>query len=157
VNGWDPQSLIAGARAKKSWKCSEGHVWETSVGARTGTKESGCPTCAKYGFDPNKDGWLYYMAQKEWGLVQIGITNVPNQRLSKHKKSGWELIDLKGPMKGDLTRSWESDILKFVENRGIEVGSKNIAGAFDGYSESWKLADYFPKDLREIMEEVRNG
>jgi Probable Zinc-ribbon domain len=157
VNGWDPQSLIAGARAKKSWKCSEGHVWETSVGARTGTKESGCPTCAKYGFDPNKDGWLYYMAHEEWGLVQIGITNVPNQRLNKHKKSGWDLIDLKGPMKGDLTRNWESDILNYVENRGIEVGSKKIAGAFDGYSESWKQEDYFPQSLKEIMEEVRNG
>ena len=60
-------------------------------------------------------------------------------------------------MKGDLTRNWESDILNYVENRGIEVGSKKIAGAFDGYSESWKQEDYFPQSLKEIMEEVRNG
>lgn len=157
VDGWDPTAIIAGSRIKKSWKCLEGHTWQTSIGSRTGSKESGCPTCAKYGFDPNKNGWLYFLIQKQWGLLQIGITNVPEQRLKKHSNSGWELLDLKGPMDGFLAREWEGFILKYITNLGHKVGSKDIAGSFDGYTESWKISDFSPKTLAEIMDKVRDS
>jgi hypothetical protein len=35
--------------------------------------EQGCPTCAKYGFNPDKDAWFYLMQRP--GEQQLGITN----------------------------------------------------------------------------------
>ena len=43
--GWDPSTLTAGSNKRVAWKCSKGHVWETSVANRAG-KKSGCPFCA---------------------------------------------------------------------------------------------------------------
>jgi hypothetical protein len=35
------------------------------VSDRTGNHKSGCPTCSKYGFDPNKDFFLYKFFGKD--------------------------------------------------------------------------------------------
>jgi len=38
-------------------------------------KGSGCPKCAQYGFNPDKEATLYYIKDKDTGLYKIGITN----------------------------------------------------------------------------------
>lgn len=45
ANGWDPTTISRGSPSKREWKCSKGHLWEASVGARTGLN-SGCPYCS---------------------------------------------------------------------------------------------------------------
>jgi hypothetical protein len=45
ADGWDPSVTLAGGKTPRRWKCSSGHRWEVSVGARVGHK-SGCPACA---------------------------------------------------------------------------------------------------------------
>lgn len=133
--GWDPTSVTAGSNQKKLWKCNEGHEWIAPVAQRT--SGHGCPSCSQSGFDPNKDGWLYFLSHPDWEMLQVGITNVPDDRLSTHKRLGWEVLELRGPMNGDLARQWETDILRMLRKKGAIVGTTEIAGRFSGYTESW--------------------
>lgn len=151
--GWDPSKFIGGSNKKFKWKCDDGHEWIASVGART--QGSGCPKCAKYGFNPGKDAWLYFLCHRTWEMFQIGITNVPDVRLAIHRRSGWEMVELRGPMDGSIAREWETSILQMLRSRGAKVGGETVVGKFDGYTEAW-LAQSFPvSSLRELMEKVQ--
>jgi len=44
-------------------------------------------------------------------MLQIGITNFPDDRLGTHKHLGWEVLEVRGPMDGLLARNWETSIL----------------------------------------------
>ena len=72
AHGWDPDFLTKGVHQRLEWKCSLGHIWQTTMGQRTHTKRgSGCPTCSNRvilsGFNdlatlfpdlvPSADGW----------------------------------------------------------------------------------------------------
>ena len=151
VDGWDPTQFLSGSRIKKAWKCVEQHKWETAISSRTGSKKSGCPTCAKYGYDINAEGYLYLLKHPGWEMLQIGITNVPDVRLPKHKKSGWEIIELRGPMDGLLTQKWETAILRMLKAKGADLSNKEIAGKFDGYSEAWSKSTFPVKSIKELM------
>ena len=151
--GWDPTSVTAGSNQKKLWKCNEGHEWIAPVAQRT--SGHGCPSCSQSGFDPNKDGWLYFLSHPDWEMLQVGITNVPDDRLSTHKRLGWEVLELRGPMNGDLARQWETDILRMLRKKNAIVGSTEIAGRFTGYTESWMKSSFPASSLKELMEKVR--
>ncbi len=146
--GWDPSSVTIGSALKKKWKCEEGHTWVTSVATR---QLSGCPTCAITGFDPNAEGYLYFIEQNDWEMFQIGITNVPDDRLSRHKRTGWELLELRGPMDGYLTQQWETAILRMLKAKGADLSNSKIAGKFDGYSEAWSKSTFEVKSIKELM------
>lgn len=151
--GWDPSLVSAGSHTKKLWKCQEGHTWEISPhGRKRGTV--GCPTCSSSGFDPNIDAWLYFLKHEKWDMLQIGITNFPDQRLYRHKKNDWEVIEIRGPMDGYLTRDWETSILATLGLMGVKVGPSDVAGKFDGYTEAWRMSDYNPKSIVELMKAV---
>jgi hypothetical protein len=152
--GWNPTTIIGGSHKKLEWKCSFGHVWDALANSRT-SMDSGCPTCSITGFDPNKDGWLYFLEHPDWEMQQIGITNVPDDRLATHKRLGWIVVELRGPMKGDLTRQWETDILRMLRAKKAVVGDTAIAGKFTGYTESWLEKSFSVKSLRELMQMVR--
>ncbi len=47
--GWDPSEYLLNAAARKHWKCSLGHTWESTIDNRS---KSGCPYCA------NKKVWF---------------------------------------------------------------------------------------------------
>ena len=149
ADGWDATSVSASSQYKKKWKCLEGHTWVTSVGNRKQGK--GCPTCANTGFDPNDEGWLYFLNHSDWQMLQIGITNYPRIRLKTHSKLGWELIELRGPMDGHLVQQWETAILRHLRENGAEMANKIGIEPFDGYSESWLKDSFTFHSLREIM------
>lgn len=50
VDGWDPSTVGAGSRRILPWRCTEGHVWKSSVTQRTSGgyqgKGTGCPFCS---------------------------------------------------------------------------------------------------------------
>jgi Probable Zinc-ribbon domain len=153
ADGWDPRTVIAGQRARLLWKCSQGHP-SFKMPSFKRVSGQGCPACAKFGFNPGKPGWLYLFEHELWGLLQIGITNVPDQRLAKHQASGWRLLDLRGPMPGEVAREWEQSILRSIRRRGVNTGPKHIAGKFDGYSEAWLQDDlpvHFLKSLTDLV------
>jgi hypothetical protein len=113
--------------------------------------ESGCPTCAVTGFDPNKDGFLYFLSHSKWSMYQIGITNFPDDRLHSHEKLGWKLLEIRGPMDGLLTQTWETAILRMLKAKGADLSNSKIAGKFDGYSEAWSKSTFSTKSIKELM------
>ena len=151
---WDPTTVTAGSGTKREWICESGHRWKTSVVDRS--HGSGCPSCAAFGFDPNRDGWLYLLSHRDWRMLQIGITNSPQTRMQKHRRIGWELIELRGPMDGLIAREWETSILRMLKRHGAKLAPEEIAGKFDGFTEAWLTGSYEAKSLRDLMDAVQN-
>lgn len=150
--GWDPSTVTIGTESKRKWKCELDHIWSAAVKDRYSGR--GCPSCAKTGFDPNSEGWIYFLTHPRWQMLQIGITNNPEDRLSRHKRLGWKIIEIRGPMDGLIARGWETSILQMLKRHGAEVGPERVAGKFDGYTESWLVQSFPAKSLRELMELV---
>ena len=146
---WDPKSVTEFSNKILMWKCEIGHRWRASVNHRS--NDRGCPSCANSGYDPNVDGYLYFINHTSWMMLQVGITNFPADRLSKHTKSGWELIELRGPMDGHLTQQWETAILRMLKTKGADLSNSKIAGKFDGYSEAWSKSTFEVKSIKELM------
>lgn len=155
ANGWNPSNVLPGSEVRKSWKCKEGHSWITPVYHRTSKKATGCPTCAKTGFDPNQDGYIYFLRHEQWEMLQIGITNVPDDRLGRHKRLGWIVLELRGPMDGLATQDLETSLLRMLKIKGAKLSHREVAGKFDGYSEAWMEQSYPVKSLKELIENLR--
>jgi hypothetical protein len=151
--GWDPSTLTHGSPKKVIWICDQGHKWRTSPNTRNQGK-TGCPTCAKTGFDPNKSGWLYLVDHDEIAMFQIGISNFLENRLAEHKRRGWEVIELRGPMDGRLTQQLETSCLHALEKRGAILGHKAGIEKFDGYSEAWTKASLNVTSIKQILDWV---
>jgi hypothetical protein len=149
ADGWDPSTVSYGSETKNWWLCPVGHRYKTSPNKRTMGR--GCPTCAESGFDPNKEAFLYFLEHPIWEMYQIGITNVPEIRLRKHERSGWELIEIRGPMDGHLTQNWETSILRMLRKKGADLSNKKIAGKFDGYSEAWSKSTFAATSIQQLM------
>lgn len=146
---WDPTKFVSSGKKKFKWKCLKGHIWSQTIQERK--SGSGCPSCAKSGFDPNRDGYFYLIIHPDWGMQQIGITNQPKIRLGTHKRLGWELIELRGPMDGHLTQQWETAILRMLKAKGADLSNDKIAGKFDGYSEAWSKSTFEVRTIKELM------
>jgi hypothetical protein len=148
--GWDPTTVTRGSSLVREWQCGDGHKWKTSVAHRT-IEGNGCPSCSITGFDPNSQGWIYFLYHPQWQMLQIGISNFPDDRLKKHKKLGWKLLELRGPMDGHLTQQWETAILRMLKAKGADLSNAKIAGRFDGYSEAWSKSTFEIKSIKELM------
>jgi len=151
--GWNPKTISYGSSKKLRWQCKEGHEWSTKVSART-YMSSGCPSCATYGFDPNLEGWLYFLEHDRWDLFQIGISNYPDRRIDRHKKSGWSAITVRGPMNGDLAQNLETTILHAIEKRGAQLAHKTDIKQFDGWSEAWTKASLPVTSIKQLLDWV---
>ena len=151
ADGWDPKTVVSGSAARLKWKCSNGHSYFGILNNRTSLQNSGCPSCADSGFDPNENGYLYFLEHQKFEMYQIGITNVPESRLAKHKKAGWKVLELRGPMDGQLTRQWERAILEMLKFNRADLSNSKIAGKFDGYSEAWSKSTFPTKSIKELM------
>jgi hypothetical protein len=157
---WDPTTVSAGSsKGTKEWKCSEGHIWKARVQSRTeqGVMR-GCPSCANYGFDPNKRAFLYLLVHKEWDLFKIGIANNMKNRLREHIFLGWELSDSWGPADGLLIYNWEQSILKYVKNSGGDFSAVDVAGrTFSGWTECWTQQSFEISSIKSIMESIQKA
>ena len=143
-------SVTASSHKTGKWKCKYNHEWSTRIANRRGG-ETGCPSCAYSGFDPNLPAFLYFLHQPFWMMFQVGITNNPDRRLSEHQKNGWELIEIRGPMDGHLTKKWEKAILRMLKANGADLANEKIAGKFDGYSEAWSKSTFEVNSIKELM------
>ncbi len=152
AHGWDPKTVIAGTHRKLEWKCSKGHIWKAVGSSRT--IGQGCPSCANYGFDPNQNGYFYFLIQPKWEVYQIGITNFPDYRLKSHNKNGFELLELRGPIDGHSARELETAILRYLKSQKADLSPEHVAGKFDGYSESWTMDSYKVNNLKELIDKA---
>lgn len=149
ADGWDPSTVTTGTDLKKKWKCANEHSWVAVVGSRT--RGINCPSCAKFGFDPGLDGYFYFLEHNDWEMFQIGISNYPDHRIADHKRLGWEVLELRGPMDGHLTQQWETAILRMLKAKGADLSNAKIAGKFDGYSEAWSKSTFEVKSIKQLM------
>jgi glutaredoxin len=149
---WNPKTISFGSNIKKKWKCPNGHIWIVSPSVRTGKGGSNCPTCSMTGFDPNSDSYLYFLNHPDWEMFQIGITNFPDDRLAIHRKTGWEVLEIRGPFDGHSTQQWETDILRMLKAKGADLSNSKIAGKFDGYSEAWSKSTFPVESIKELMQ-----
>ncbi len=152
ADGWDPTTATAGSHKIVGWKCGLGHVWKAQLKSRV--DGNGCPSCAVSGFDPNKPSFLYLIDHFDLDMYQIGITNFPDDRLGKHERSGWEVLELRGPMDGHLTRQLEKSCLHALEKRGAILGHKIGIDKFDGYSEAWTKSSLNVTSIKQILDWV---
>ncbi len=149
---WDPTCYQAGSNKKVKWRCYEGHEWIAWINNRS--KGVGCPTCANYSYDPNKDAWLYLIENDDLSMLQIGISNFIERRLGNHTKREWEVLEVRGPMEGRLAQQLETAILHAIEKRGAALGHKASIAKFDGYSEAWTKASLVITSFKELLDFV---
>jgi hypothetical protein len=92
LNKVKPSSVIFGSHDKYWWRCVDGHSWDATVSSRcdrAGIRGSGCPQCAKSGFDPGAPAVLYFLENVEKGAFKVGITNEGTSRLRAFEGKGW--------------------------------------------------------------------
>jgi len=149
ADGWDPTTVTKGHSSRVTWRCKSGHTWEATPNTRS--QGIGCSGCAQYGFSAAKDGWLYLLEHLSMGLLQIGISNVPEQRTAQHEKRGWVVLDLQGPFSGLEAHDTEQRILKAIRDRGVKTGRSDIHEKFDGFTESWLTDDLPARSLATLI------
>ena len=152
ADGWDPSTVFANTNNKLSWRCAENHTWKASPNGRS--RGSGCPYCAIYGFNPGRDGWLYLIDNDALDMFQIGISNVPENRLDRHARGGWEVIEVRGPMDGFLTQELERSSLMALKRRGAILGRKGSLEKFDGHTEAWTKESLQVTSIKQLLDWV---
>jgi hypothetical protein len=153
ADGWDPTTITFGSTKKLDWKCLYGHKWHATAADRS--SGNGCPSCAKFGFKPKDLAWLYLLESEDLDLMQLGITNNPEERLAKHKRSGFGIVrDLRGPIDGYLARDLERSCIQALKNRGAVFASQLGIKQFDGWTESWTTESIAPLNFSELLEWV---
>jgi hypothetical protein len=151
---FDATRVTTGTNKKGKWRCAEGHEWAAIIGDRV--RGVGCPNCAVYGFHPERRAWLYLMHHDGWEMLQIGITNNPAVRERQHRRDGWSLLEIRGPMDGVLTQALERDILKFLKH-GVKVTlSTSERSQHEGTpgtrGEAWLISKYRPESLSDLVD-----
>jgi len=136
--GWDPTTLTAGSNQKKEWKCNKGHIYASTVANRT-SNGNGCPVCAEYGFNPEKDAWFYLMQRP--GEQQLGITNELDVRMKTHERNGWTLLEHTQPASGQKVLDTETSFKKWL---------KKEIGLIKGTTENWSTTSMEVHSLAEL-------
>ena len=76
-----------GSKSKAYYRCSKcGHQWKAGIMNLIG-HGTGCPSCARYGYNKGKAGFLYFLRSECGGHIKVGITNNTEQRYKQLKKS----------------------------------------------------------------------
>jgi hypothetical protein len=113
-----------------SFECPEGHPWDSIVSNVLHNK-SGCPKCAKYGFNPTLPAVCYVICYS--GYIKFGITNNWSRRRSEHIKTKGKFIRefIKSVPSGDKALLWENYI-----KATLPCGIVNSSVCNDGWTET---------------------
>lgn len=116
-------------------------VWSCGVHSLVNVG-SGCPKCAKYGFNKVIGGFLYALRSECGSYVKIGISNKPSQR---HRQ-----LEIATPFKFNIVEQLEGDGTKIAELEKYFHNKYESAGfkSFDGATE-WLVC------TPELIEELR--
>ena len=148
----DMATVSAGARKTVWWLCENGHEWKAALFKRS--TGQGCPTCATFGFDPNKPAILYFIANKELAARKVGITNTGSTRLYEFGKAGWQQLFLYETANGHDVRTVENAMFAWLRKEHqlpqhlAAEDMKRTQGATETFSEEG------PSDL-EVIERIK--
>jgi uncharacterized Zn-finger protein len=148
-----PRDVTASSAKKIWWQCEAGHVWRSTLNSRNAG--SGCPGCAKTGYDQTSAGYLYLLRKDHMGIQQFGITNFPKDRLAVHRKNGWELLGIVGPADGYSIRETETALKEFFRAKGVLL-PRDHPDKFEGYSETWHSDELSFSTCAEMLEALRD-
>ena len=142
ANGWDATQYSYGSNEEMSWNCPKcNKSYMQGIASRT-IQGTGCPSCAEYGFNPEKDAWFYLMERKDEQM--LGITNDPKTRIRNHKRNVWNLLDMTdAPAKG-------SQVLN-VEKK-FKCWLRDHIGLVPGTLENWYTSALTVNSLSELKE-----
>ena len=145
ANGWSAFDFAYMSNAKKDWKCSNcGLEWIAQISSRA--KGSGCPGCnTGGGHDQTKESFVYLIYRP--GQIQYGIMNIWTDRLKRHARKGWELLD-KIEVTGRKARSLETKIKQTLRANRVPTGRKAFRSKFEGYSETFQEVDLYVRTIR---------
>ena len=118
-----------------------GFRWEIQPVRLTSSSPTGCPACTPTGFNPEKPAWFYLMHKS--GEQQVGITNHPIQRISKHRRDGWSLLDIRGPGNGSNVMHYE---------KCIKIWLRNEIGLIKGKLENWSTINLEVSNIKDLAE-----
>jgi hypothetical protein len=148
----EPKQVINGFHRKVWWLCEAGHAFEQSGKKRRAGQ--GCPSCAPSGYSPNEPGYLYLLQKPLLELQQFGISNKPKERLSIHKKNGWELLDTVGPADGLWVLETETALKRFFAANRVLL-PRDHDDKFDGYTESWRCENIQFRTVAAMLSALR--
>lgn len=138
VNGY------SNAISKAKVRCViDGCVWVSSVNNLV-NNERGCPRCAKYGFQLEKDGYLYALRSKCGMYLKVGISNNPSRR---HRQ-----LERSTPFKFNLVEQISGDGVKIAELEKHFHSKYERAGftGFDGATEWLICSGELLGELRRV-------
>ncbi len=107
-------------------------------------QESGCPSCAQYGFNPNKSAILYYIKDLVSELYKVGVTNrtVEDRFSRKDKDKDFLILKTWSFNIGRDAKNREQTILE--EFQEFRVNNENYRDNQGGFTE------FFSKDILNL-------
>jgi len=139
-----------GSNHKHNFKCECGNISKISLHAiKHGQR---CEMCSEGCFNKKRPGILYLL--KREGNHKVGICNLNTDRLRRHQKNNWVLIEQKYYEIGQDAYNIEQKILKLLDKKGVPRGQAAFIEPFDGYTESWNAADLFVKSIEDLLNKI---
>ena len=130
--------------SKANVKCSvDNFEWRAAVNDIV-NRGSGCPRCAKYGYDPSKTGTLYALRSECGRHVKVGISNNPKRRRKDLERETPFKFNLVEQVSGDGVKI--SELEKYFHNKYESAGFSGFSGCTE-----WLVCnDELLKEIREM-------
>ena len=126
--GWQFKDLKRNTMSMLSIGCSEHGPFRISF-SNFVYHEKGCASCAKYGFKPDVDGYVYALKSECGAYMKIGITNKPEVRIAQLSKATPFSFSIDGVFKTSGVKARTTE-----RAAHIEFMSAGLSG-FDGCTE----------------------
>jgi hypothetical protein len=157
-----PETIAPRAGHELFWKCRSGHPSYKSVVWNRTAGETGCPSCANYGYKAALPGLLYLVQRNDSedhrGARKIGITNLTSRqtRLRHWSYQGFNVVFTATHPSGKLISELEAKVLgEFIRKElglGQELSPEEILG---GHTETFSLGGPSNEEIIARIERVK--
>lgn len=146
-----PTQVALGQTKSLWWKCSEGHEWKATLDTRN---RSGCPRCAKYGFDQGGESEIYFIENQELKAWKIGITGTDRvyDRLASYQRLGWTVI-VRTSATGRVVMAAEKAMFNWIRKE-LELPQyleQDTMGKHGGATETFALVEELKEEILDRL------
>jgi hypothetical protein len=121
--------------------------------------QGGCADCGD-GYSYNESSYFYVMEHESFGSLKIGISNEGSRddRVLRHTKHGWKLIQRIDFENGFLAYEFEQTLLKHLRiSMKIPVHLSKSEMPQSGYSETFSIENISKSSLLKLVRENQSG